>query len=381
MEMRSFKGIDGEISLLGFGLMRLPLTSSDVKDIDYKTGFRMIDRALDAGVNYFDTAWVYHERTSECFAGDALSRHPREKYRLATKMPAWQLESASDLERIFGEQLKKCKTDYLDFYLLHNIGGDTYGLSIKYGVYEFLRKKKEAGYIRYLGFSVHDSPAHLERVVSNWEWDFAQIQLNYIDWEAIDSKRMYEILCDRNIPVIVMEPVRGGALANLNEEAAGILRRENPSASQASWAIRYAASLPGVMTVLSGMTTPEQLEDNLKTMTDFRPLSEDERAVLAKAAASYSASGAIPCTACRYCMDCPSGVDIPRVFSIYNLYRSSLVSNQAMAGIVLRNAYRTLAEGEKASNCVSCDTCVSHCPQAIEIPRFMKEIAELAAAL
>jgi predicted aldo/keto reductase-like oxidoreductase len=381
MEMRAFKGIDGEISLLGFGLMRLPLSSSDVEDIDYETGFRMVDRALDAGINYFDTAWVYHKGVSECFAGDALSRHPREKYRLATKMPAWQLESESDLERIFDEQLKKCKVDYFDFYLMHNVGGETYGLSIKYGVYEFLMKKKEAGYIRCLGFSVHDSPTHLERVVNNWEWDFGQIQLNYIDWEAIASKRMYEILHGRNIPVVVMEPVRGGALASLNEEAAGMLRRANPSVSQASWAMRYAASLPGVITVLSGMTTPEQLEDNLKTMTDFQPLSEGERATLAKVAASYNASGAIPCTACRYCMDCPEGVDIPRVFSIYNHYRASLASNQAMARIILKNAYRTLTDREKAGNCASCGVCEDRCPQAIEIPRFMKDIAELAAAL
>jgi predicted aldo/keto reductase-like oxidoreductase len=381
MEMRSLKGIDGEISLLGFGLMRLPLASSDVKDIDRETGFRMVGRALDAGVNYFDTAWVYHAGMSESFAGDALSRHPREKYNLATKMPVWLIESEGDLERIFVEQLKKCKTDYFDFYLLHNVGGETYDHSVKYGVYEFLKKKKEAGRIRYLGFSIHDNPVRMERVVNDWEWDFAQIQLNYIDWEAIDSKRMYEILYARNIPIVVMEPVRGGALAHLNEGAADILRRANPSASQASWAMRYAASLPGVMTVLSGMTTPEQLEDNLQTMTDFSPLSEDERAHLAEAAASFNASGVIPCTACRYCMDCPSGVNIPRVFSIYNHYRASLESNQAMAGIVLRNAYRTLTDEEMAGNCVSCGVCERRCPQAIEISRFMEEVAELAAAL
>jgi predicted aldo/keto reductase-like oxidoreductase len=379
--MRSFKNIDKEISLLGFGLMRLPIASSDVRDIDYKTGRGMIDRALDAGVNYFDTAWVYHEKTSELFAGNMLSRHPRDRYHLATKMPAWLLESKDDLERIFTEQLKKCKVDYFDFYLMHNIGGETYGLSKKYDVYEFLKKKKDAGHIRRLGFSLHGSPALLERIVSEWEWDFAQIQLNYIDWEAIDSKRQYEILYERDIPVVVMEPVRGGALANLNDEAADILKRANPSVSQASWAMRYAASLPGVMTVLSGMTTPEQLEDNLKTMTDFHPLSDDERAILAKVALSYRSSGTVPCTGCRYCMDCPAGVDIPRVFSIYNHYRMTLSSGQTMAGIILRNNYRTLDEEEMANRCVACGHCEEHCPQGIEIPRLMKEIAELTSAL
>ena len=381
MEMRSLKVTGGEISLLGFGLMRLPQVSSDARDIDFKTGFRMVDRALEAGVNYFDTAWIYHKGMSECFAGDALSRHPREAYKLATKMPAWTLESSDDLERVFGEQLKKCKTDYFDFYLLHNIGGETYDLSIKYDLYNFLNKKKEAGYIRHLGFSVHDGPERLQSIVDNWEWDFAQIQLNYIDWEDIDARRMYEILRGQDIPVVVMEPVRGGALANLPGPAADILRNADPSVSQASWAIRYAASLPGVLTVLSGMTTPEQLEDNLKTMTDFKPLSDDERATLAEAAARFRASGAVPCTGCRYCMDCPSGVDIPRVFSIYNLYRSTLASNEAMAGIVLRNAYRTLAAGEKADNCVSCGVCLDRCPQEIEIPRLLKEMADLATAI
>ncbi|MDR1510695.1 MAG: aldo/keto reductase, partial [Synergistaceae bacterium] len=224
MEIRNFRNIGRNISLLGFGLMRLPLKSKNASDVDYKTAESMVERAIDMGVNYFDTAWVYHEGESENFAGYALSKYPRDKYCLATKMPVWLLESSSDLERIFSEQLRKCRVDYFDFYLLHNIGGDTYDMSLEYGVYEFLRKKKDDGFIRHLGFSVHDSPAHLEKVLDSREWDFAQIQLNYIDWDTLDAKSQYESIVLRGIPVVIMEPVRGGALANLGEKAAGILR-------------------------------------------------------------------------------------------------------------------------------------------------------------
>jgi predicted aldo/keto reductase-like oxidoreductase len=381
LETRNFRNIGRDISLLGFGMMRLPLKSESARDIDCETAEDMVGRALDMGVNYFDTAWVYHERESENFAGYALSKYPRDKYCLATKMPVWLLESSGDLERIFTEQLKKCRVEYFDFYLLHNIGGEAYDMSLKYDVYEFLRKKKDDGYIINLGFSVHDSPAHLEKVLESREWDFVQIQLNYIDWDTLDAKSQYESLVRRGIPALIMEPVRGGALANLGEKAACILREADADASQASWAIRYAASLPGVMTVLSGMSNPEQLEDNLKTMTDFRALSDEEREVLERAAAAYRASGTIPCTGCGYCMDCPVGVDIPRVFSAYNHYRTVRLSNETSADIVFRNTYtRVLSEPQKAHNCVSCEKCVEHCPQGIDIPKFMKDIAAFAAA-
>jgi len=380
MEERHFDSVGRPISLLGFGLMRLPLKSADAKDIDKEAAKRMVDRAIDAGVNYFDTAWVYHEGMSEVVAGEALSRHEREKYCLATKMPSWVLESESDVERIFEEQMKKCRVDYFDFYLMHNLCGERYKLAKKYGVYEFLRRKKEEGRIFRLGFSIHDSPEQLLEVLDKYDWDFVQLQINYLDWETLDSGRMYELITGRDIPVIVMEPVRGGALATLSPDAEKILRDADPAASTASWAIRYAASLPGVLTVLSGMSNSAQLEDNLKTMTNFRPLSDDERSVIERAATSYRASGAIPCTGCRYCMDCPSGVDIPRVFAIYNHFKTIHASNPTVGEIVFRNNYRTLSDGQKAQNCVACGACKGHCPQVIDIPEFMKEISEFAAA-
>ncbi|MDR3264727.1 MAG: aldo/keto reductase [Synergistaceae bacterium] len=380
MEKRFFAGVGKEISLLGFGLMRLPKTDPAGSDIDYSVGEKMVARAFEAGINYFDTAWFYHDGKSETFAGDVLSAWPRESYCLTSKMPSWMVESPADVERIFAEQLKKCRTSYFDFYLLHNLGGENYDLALKYRVYEFLRRKKEEGVIRKLGFSMHDSAEKLQRVVDAHEWDLVQIQLNYLDWETLDAKRQYEVLAKRGIPVVVMEPVRGGALATLPQAAADLLKKVDSEASPASWALRYAASLPGVMTVLSGMSAPEQLEDNIKTMTGFRPLSEAERATLAQAAAIYRASGVIPCTACRYCMDCPAGVDIPRVFAVYNHYRYSLSSNNsAVAPFLFNSGYRSLAESERAHNCVACGQCREQCPQKIDIPTHMKEIADFAA--
>jgi len=378
METRLLKGIGKPISLLGFGMMRLPLASDQVSDIDYDKASNMVARAIEAGVNYFDTAWVYHGGESEVFAGKTLSGYPREKYNIATKMPVWQVESSYDMERIFSEQLKKCRVEYFDFYLLHNIGGEAFNMTIKRGVYEFLRKKKDEGLIRYLGFSIHGSPDMLVEAVGKWDWDFAQIQLNYIDWDTLDSKRQYEILAGRGIPVIVMEPVRGGALSNLSGKAEDILKTADASASQASWAIRFAASLPGVLTVLSGMTVMEQLEDNIRTLSDFRTISDDERSVLTRAAAAYRESGTIPCTGCRYCMECPRGVEIPRVLAIYNYYKTVNVVNQAMGKIVFRNNYRTLAESQQAHNCIECGACTRLCPQGIDVPKILKEIANFA---
>jgi predicted aldo/keto reductase-like oxidoreductase len=377
MEKRTIPSLDAAVSLLGFGCMRLPLLAKDKPDIDYKAGQEMVDRAIEAGVNYFDTAWMYHTGLSETFIGEALSHYPRGSFYLATKMPVWMAASEAELEKIFSEQLKKCKTEYFDFYLAHNLSRSNFQKLQEMKVFEFLSKKKEEGKIRRLGFSIHDNPEILEKVASAYPWQFAQIQLNYVDWDALDAKRQYEILTRKKLPVIVMEPVRGGVLANLNPKAADILKKANPAASQASWALRFAASLPNVMTVLSGMSSPEQVTDNLKTFAKFTPLTEADYGVLREAATAYRASGAVPCSGCRYCMPCPSGVDIPRVFSIYNHYKA--MQGTPMAPIVFLNTYTTLIEKEKAHNCAECGQCESHCPQGIKVTGFMKEIAAFAA--
>ena len=381
MEKRFFANIGKEISLLGFGLMRLPLVSPERSDVDYPAAEKMIARALEGGINYFDTGWFYLEGKSEIFAGDALSKYPRESYFLATKLPAWMVNSPEEAESLFAEQLKRCKTDYFDFYLCHNLGGGHYDFALKYRVIEFLNRKKKEGIIRHLGFSLHDGAERLRLLLDEHEWDFAQIQINYIDWESQNTKNLYELLSERGLPVIAMEPVRGGALANLPAEAADILKKADEKASQASWAIRYAASLPGVMTVLSGMNSLPQLEDNLSTITSFRPLSDTERSDIKQAAAAFRASGVIPCSGCRYCMDCPSGVEIPRVFAAYNHSRSVPAERTEFVSFIFRSGYLCLNEQERAHKCTACGQCVDLCPQKIDIPKHIKEVSDFAAKI
>jgi predicted aldo/keto reductase-like oxidoreductase len=292
-------------------------------------------------------------------------------------MPTWELKSAADAERIFAAQLKKCRVEYFDFYLAHNMSVPHYKILRETGLYEVLRRKKEEGLIRRLGFSFHDNSALLSRILEDYAWDFAQIQLNYLDWDDCDAKGLYSILSGRGIPVVIMEPVRGGALATLNPRAVELLKAAAPEASPASWAIRYAASLPGVLTVLSGMSSLEQVEDNLRSMEPFKALSAEERLTLGRAAEAYRASGLIPCTGCRYCMDCPSGVDIPRIFSIYNHARPLDESVKFRLFPVL---YSSLLEEERAHNCIACGQCAEHCPQSIAIPERLREVAAYAQA-
>ena len=375
MEKRNLCG--KEISLLGCGLMRLPRAAD--KSIDAEAMDKLIDHALANGINYFDTAYTYGG--SEAYAGQALSKYPRESYNLATKCPPWKLKTVDDFERIFDEQLASCQTDYFDFYLVHNFAqelkrADTndecFDHFEKVGMYESLKRKKAEGRVRKIGFSFHGTVELLRKIVTNYEWDFAQIQLNYIDWTATDAKTQYEILTEHGIPIVIMEPLRGGALATLSESAVKILKDADPDASPASWGIRYAASNPNVMCVLSGMNAMDQLTDNLATMNDFKPVTDEEKAILQKAAEAYSQSGTVPCTGCRYCVPCPRGVDIPRVFSIYNHCR--LVGFR----IPFDNGYSTLSEKERAANCVGCGLCVAKCPQHLAIPDYLKEVDAFA---
>ena len=377
MEKRNFYGKD--ISLLGFGMMRLPKTSDKSFDIDHDAASRLIDHAMANGVNYYDTAYTY--TGSEAFIGSALSKYPRSSYFLATKCPPWMVNNADDFERIFSESLERCKTDYFDYYLVHNMAkesmraanNDEYFEKFEsLGIYDMMKKKKADGKIHRLGFSFHGTLSLFQKLIDKYEWDFAQIQLNYIDWTATDAKSQYEMLVDRGIPAIIMEPLRGGTLAELSEKSAGILKSARPEASLASWGVRYAASFPKVITVLSGMNTMEQLIDNIATLSNFQPVTDLEKELLYETAAIYNQSGAISCTGCRYCLPCPKGVDIPKIFSIYNHYR--IVNFR----IPFDNGYSTLNEREKASSCVHCGLCVEKCPQHLTIPEYMREIDEFA---
>lgn len=371
---RSYKDSNLNISLLGFGCMRFPLVDNS-QEVDTEQVQQMFDYAISNGVNYFDTAWVYHDGKSEIITGNALKKYPRENFYLADKFPLWGLSSVEKAEDIFNEQLKKCQVEYFDFYLIHCLNSDLYAICKKYNIYELLKKKKAEGKIKHLGFSFHDDPDMLQQIVDDYEWDFAQIQLNYLDWDVCNAKRQYEILVKKNIPVIIMEPLRGGALATLNDSATTILKEANPEASIASWALRYAASLPDVLTVLSGMSSIEQVQDNVNTMTHFKSLTDEERNILEKALVEYRASGAIPCTGCKYCKDCPKNVNIPSIFATYNQYQISKVP------YAFFNSYVALPESEQAHNCVDCKLCMEHCPQKLDIPNLLKEVDKLYHSL
>jgi predicted aldo/keto reductase-like oxidoreductase len=356
--------------------MRLP-QKEGTHEIDRVLAGEMVDYALSRGVNYFDTAYMYHDGMSESFAGEALSKHERSSFKLATKMPLMMLKAESDVDRIFKEQLQKCRTDYFDFYLLHNINRENWRIAEDFKVYEKLKEKQRQGQIRHLGFSFHDYPELLQEVTRKYDWDFAQIQLNYMDWELQKAKEQYTILTERGIPVSVMEPIRGGALATLCDDSIAIFKAANPDASPASWALRFAASLSGVQVVLSGMSTMEQVRDNIHTMENFKPLKDEERKVIEKALIAYGTSGSVPCTGCRYCMDCPQGIDIPRALAIYNSYLFNKARNRPNLEFFFSMEYRVLGEERQAHRCVQCNQCTEHCPQRIEIPRHMGAINAL----
>lgn len=376
MYKKLFKDTDQNISLLGLGCMRFPTKQIDGKDfIDKEKAQEIVDYAFENGINYFDTAYMYHDGLSEDFMGEALKKFPRDSFYLATKLPIWMADTAEDMERIFNEQLEKLQVEYFDFYLLHALGRGNFDKCLKFGAYEFLFKMKEKGIIKNLGFSFHDNVDVLQEIVDYYSWDFAQLQINYLDWDMQNSKRQYEILEEKGIPCIVMEPVRGGALANPCEKANELFKSARPNKSVASWAIRYVASLPNVMTVLSGMSNMEQIADNISTMTNFEPLTDDDRKVIEKAVEAYKKKDTVPCTGCRYCMDCPEGVDIPKMFKLYNEYAVNKDKDSYLS------EYNQSPDSEKVDKCIACEKCTEHCPQAIEIPQKLEVIKELLAKL
>lgn len=369
MEKRTFFG--KSISLLGLGTMRLPVIDGKNGAIDREKAEEMFDYAIQKGINYFDTAYMYHDFTSEDITGELLSQYKRDSFYLATKMPAWLCKGKDGLERIFEEQLKKLKTDYFDFYLCHDLNSGNYHLYEKYQVAEFLNRKKQEGYIRHLGFSVHDTPENMKRYLAAFDWEFAQIQLNAVDWELQDAEEQYRLLSDRGLPVIIMEPLRGGALATLSEDAAAHIKAALPGQTPAALALRYAAQLPNVMTVLSGMSSMEQLRENIDTMSHFSPLSEDEAAAYEKGIALYKAKNMIPCTGCRYCEGCPHGVDIAALFAANNRYR---LGGSAWAYV---RDYELIKASATEDNCTNCEKCLDKCPQGLAIPSLLAETGKM----
>jgi len=364
---RPYKNTGTTLPLLGFGLMRLPQKDGKV---DYPTAEAMVAKAMKAGCNYFDTAYMYHGGESEKFVGQVLSKYPRDSYYLTSKMPVMMMNSEADNERIFNEQLARTKAGYFDFYFLHWLNEAHWEKAQSIKTLDFMKKRKAEGKIRHLGFSYHGEPETLKKIAEAYPWDLVQIQLNYLDWELCRSGEQYEVLTKLGIPVAVMEPLKGGTLVNLTPDAKKVFEKANPNVGAASWGLRYVASLPNVQVVLSGMSAPDQLEDNLKTFSPLKPLTDAERRTVAEALAAYRKSGAVPCTACKYCSPCPAGVDIPRNLALHNQLKGGLPLFHA------KLVYDAMKEDERASSCVHCGACKKKCPQAIDIPKFMTEIAE-----
>lgn len=364
---------DLKLSALGFGTMRLPVVGNqgDIPIDEEKTA-EMVAYALEQGVNYFDTAYGYHAGESEKVIGKVLSKYPRNSYYLATKFPGYDLSNMDKVESIFEEQLKKCGVDYFDFYLFHNVYEKNidYYLDEKYGILDYLLKQKEAGRIKHLGFSVHGRYDTLKRFLEAYgkHMEFCQIQLNYLDWKLQDAKAKVELLNEWKIPIWVMEPLRGGSLANLSEENTGKLKALRPEEEIPAWAFRFLQSVPGVTMVLSGMSNMDQMKANVATYQEDKPLTEEEMNTLM--GVTDSMLDILPCTACRYCVThCPQELDIPTLLSMYNELRYA-------NGLITHMAVDALPEEKKPNACIGCRSCEAVCPQQLKISEAMADFVE-----
>ncbi len=353
-------------SLLGFGCMRFPTLENG--DIDEAEAEKMLDTAIAAGVNYIDNAYPYHNGDSEPFVGRVLQKYPRNSYYLTTKMPIWKADTPQDVERIFQEQLNRLQTDYFDFYLVHALDKERWQKVLDFQVIPFLEKMKKEGKIRHLGFSFHDDYEVFETILLYRSWDFCQIQLNYMDTDIQAGMKGYRLAEKLGIPIVVMEPIKGGKLVNLADDIKAIMKRQDPSRSIASWALRYVASLPNVKVVLSGMSSLAQVQDNLKTFEPFEPLNESEMRMIETIAEQLRERVRNGCTGCEYCMPCPFGVDIPKNFKIWN--------EESMYGDYQESQALYLdLDSARASQCRKCGKCELMCPQHIAIRSDLQDIA------
>lgn len=371
IDRRMIPALGKEISRLGYGGMRFPKNGDEV---DMDAAVQLLRKAYEMGINYFDTAMVYHKGESEKIFGKAFEPYPRDSYLIADKMSIWLCSDEEDMKARFYNQLKTLKTEYIDFYLVHSLNRNHYKKVKDLHCVEFLQQMKQEGKIKHLGFSFHDTYQVFTQILNDYTWDFVQIQLNYLDWHNQGAEQLYRELERRNLPVMVMEPVRGGYLATIDSGRAKPFLELEPQRSIASWAIRWVESLPQVAVVLSGMSDLQQLEDNVATMTHFEPMNEQELAAIDRVVEEIRKVNEIPCTGCRYCMDCPMGVDIPEIFSIYSQYK---IFGKEKAFV--QDYEEVVEHGNGAEHCVRCMACTTKCPQMIAIPDKLEMIAKLYA--
>ena len=373
MIYKDFQGM--KLSALGMGAMRLPVSDGDDARIDEQAAAAMVDYAMAHGVNYYDTAWGYHNGNSELVMGKALGKYPRDRYYLADKFPGYDLSNMDKVEEIFERQLEKCGVSYFDFYLFHNVcemNIDAY-LDPKYGIYDYLMKQKKAGRIRHLGFSAHGSYDVMKRFLEAYgkDMEFCQIQLNYLDWKFQDAKAKTELLGEYGIPVWVMEPLRGGKLASLAPADEETLKKLRPEEEIPAWAFRFLQSVPSVTVTLSGMSNMEQMQANIRTYEEDKPLNPREMEALLSIADSMVGKIALPCTACHYCVShCPQGLDIPGLLSLYNEHCFT------EGGFIAPMAMMAIPEDKRPGSCIGCRSCEAVCPQQIKISEAMADFAQ-----
>lgn len=366
---------DLQLSALGMGAMRLPVIGGDDAKIDQLAVDRMVDVAMERGINYYDTAWGYHSGSSEIAIGRSLGRYPRERWHLATKFPGYDLSNMNQVKTIFERQLEKCGVDYFDFYLFHNVcemNIEAY-LDPKYGIFDYLTEQKRSGRIRHLGFSAHGSREVIERFLKAYGkgMEFCQLQMNYLDWSFQDVKNKAALLAEYQIPIWVMEPLRGGKLASLAEEDAAKLKALRPDETIPAWAFRFLQSIPGVTVTLSGMSNMQQLEENLSTFEAEHPLNQQEMETLLGIADSMVQKTSVPCTACRYCTShCPQSLDIPMLLELYNEHCFT------GGGFIAPMALMAVPEEKHPAACIGCRSCETVCPQQIRISEALADFAQ-----
>lgn len=374
MIYRKFKDIS--LSALGLGMMRLPVVNGDNGVVDEAAVAEMIDYAHKNGVNYFDTAWGYHNGNSELSAGKFLSQYPRGSYYLATKFPGYDNTNMPKVKEIFEEQLEKCQTSYFDFYLFHNVyeGNIDDYLNPEFGILEYLLEQKKNGRIKHLGFSTHGGLDVMKRFLAAYgmHMEFCQIQLNYMDWHFQEADEKVRLLNEAGIPIWVMEPLRGGRLANVSDEKAAVLKAMRPEESIPEWGFRFLQSIPGVTVVLSGMSNMEQLKANIETYSTDEPLNENEFHTLTAMADEETKKGGLPCTACRYCIThCPQALPIPQIISLYNEHKVT------GGGFIAPMAVSSMPKEKRPANCLGCRSCEQVCPQQIKISEMMSEFSSM----